>query len=246
MQRMGLLAVALASALLPAASAFGLAVAVAPASTAPPHGVALVIHGGAWQASGPEAMASAHAAVSLAKRAGWAAINLDHRPGAAAVSDVVAAYDQARRRSGDRAAICAIGQSSGGHLALMLAALRPGLACVVAVGAPTDLTTAQATAPFLFELGVRRSFPLDQLADYSPVALAERIRARVLLAAVVTDPIVPITQMLAYLAADPDAVGMLLPPGNAPFLHTSASAEAVRRFDAAAIALLHAIGGSQR
>ena len=94
-----------------------------------PAGVVLVIHGGAWRASGPRTAALDGRAARAPSPAGagprpWSTT----APSPTAPGDVVRAYDAARERY-PALPICAYGESAGGHLALMLAVRRP-LACV--------------------------------------------------------------------------------------------------------------------
>ena len=102
-----------------------------------PTGVVLVIHGGAWRASGPRTVALMDARARTFAGWGWAAAVVDYRAFADSPGDVVRAYDTARERY-PSLPICAYGESAGGHLALMLAVRRP-LRCVIDAAGPVDL-----------------------------------------------------------------------------------------------------------
>jgi len=193
-------------------------------------GVAIVIHGGAWQMVGPDAMASQRDNIDVVVGAGWTAVNIDYRPGYQSVADSIAAYDWIRETVGPKTPICTVGDSAGGHLALMIAWKRPDVACVVAMGAPTDLPAVQGTQPFLWEAGVVASFPLDQLDALSPALHAKEIKAKILAGAVATDPVVPPAQTRELVANANDAKGMFLKPGDAPFVHVNADVNDRARF----------------
>ena len=109
-------------------------------STAGPHGLAIVLHGGFWRA-GYTRRSTTALAVALAE-AGWTSANVEYRRlghGAyrAMLDDVAAA---GRRLAGFRPVV-AVGHSAGGHLALWLAAEGMVDACV-ALGGVCDLAAA--------------------------------------------------------------------------------------------------------
>jgi hypothetical protein len=106
-----------------------------------PRGTMFVIHGGSWVNTGPALVEARRPDAARWAAAGWRVYNIDYRAGAASITDVIAFYDHVRGLyPADR--ICAYGESAGGHLALMMAARRPGLECVLTDAAPTDLTDA--------------------------------------------------------------------------------------------------------
>src|SRR5690349_440691 len=111
---------------------------LSPATAAATRGVMITIHGGAWISSGAQAMRAEAPDAARYAAQGWLVDNIDYRPGRYALRDTLAAYDSLRRAH-PRLPICASGESSGGHLALMLAARRPGLACAISKAGPTDL-----------------------------------------------------------------------------------------------------------
>ena len=98
-----------------------------------PKGYVLVIHGGAWVITGPGALALEAPNVRWFTRLGWAVYNVDYRPGWLSVVDVAAAYDHLRSLH-RRAPMCAYGESAGGQLAMLLAASRASLQCVISAG----------------------------------------------------------------------------------------------------------------
>jgi dipeptidyl aminopeptidase/acylaminoacyl peptidase len=147
-------------------------------------------------------------------------------------------YDEVRRWLGHDVRVCASGWSSGGHLALLLAALRPSLDCAIAQAAPTDLpalragdTIGGAAAEFAFGPGAT-SPPAD---EFSPVTQADGIRAALLLATAANDTWVPASQMDAMRDAMAAAgrarqiTTLRLPEGTRPFFHGTVSAAAIDR-----------------
>lgn len=208
-----------------------------------PAGVALVLHGGGWLATGDSALNQAMTLhdVALATKAGWTAINADYRPGITSVADTRSLYDWLRRRYGPRTPICVLGDSAGGHLGLMLAASRGDLDCVIGVAAPTDLTVMPEQSPLLWRLGVQPVFGSADLAQYSPIRLAPQMRAAVLLASVLDDHVVPVAQQRAFVATYPRARGLELRPGPGEFVHTKADRSDITRFDATAISFLRRV-----
>lgn len=226
-----------------------------------PRGIILLIHGGAWQDDG-EASVTSDLNLAEAERwqaRGWRTIALSHRPsregpasawralfgplppvvpGSAtrSIEDVAWFYDEVKQTTPPGTPICASGWSSGGHLALLLAALRPELACVVAQAAPTNLPALAAegtlggiAATFAFG-AAHTTAPADA---FSPVALASAIRAQVLLATAENDEWVPASQMDAMRAAMASAgrsrqiKTLRLAAGSQEFWHGTVSAAAL-------------------
>lgn len=229
-----------------------------------PRGIVLLIHGGAWQDDGE---ASVTSELNLAEAArwqarGWRTVALSYRPsregpasswpllfgplppvvpGSAtrSIEDVAWFYDEVKQATPAGTPICASGWSSGGHLALLLAALRPELDCVVAQAAPTDLPalTAEGTLGGIaatFAFGAEHTTaPADA---FSPVALASSIHASLLLATAENDQWVPASQMDAMRAAMANAgrarqiKTLRLAAGPEDFWHGTVSAAALGEF----------------
>jgi acetyl esterase/lipase len=178
-----------------------------------PTAVVMLIHGGGWHRSnsGYEEQ-KANAQVLLAR--GYATVAIGYDTGVRGFRQVIDVYDAARERY-PGLPICATGISAGANLALMLATREPDLDCVVAVSAPTDLTTIAQQDPQgheAYEAAVE-TLGTDQLTKFSPVRDVDRIRAKVLLIAAQTDPIVPSEQGRELARALPGAQLLLLPPG---------------------------------
>ena len=156
---------------------------------------------------------------------GFETLTVDYRRGEQGIEDVQGMYRTARRLVGPRLAICALGVSAGGHIALMLAVREPDLACVIDLAGPTDLA-AFRTDPrgaVGYQI-VTRAFGKHTLGGLSPALRAGAIRARLLLVYALDDPLVPVAQGEEMARADPHARLILLPPGNAPFVHTGVGA----------------------
>ena len=208
-----------------------------------PRGWVILIHGGGWMITG--FVWRERAAWYNAR--GWGAYAIDHRAGANSLPDTLAAYDWLRRRH-PTAAICADGSSSGGWLALMLAALRKQLSCAISEAGPTDLRSweGQEPTPELREW-VHRTMAYTfapRLWMYSPVRLAGDMRAELLLATASADVWIPPRQMQEMKLARPSTIAMTLqsaatPQGCSPnFTHCSVTRKARATFDSVNAALL--------
>lgn len=198
-----------------------------------PRGVVLLVHGGAWRAVGAREVAQMRPEADRWIRRGWATANVDYRPCRHSLDDVLAAYDAIRRRVGRRTPVVALGDSAGGHLVLLVAARRRSVAAVIARAAPTDPQHIAAERTWDPRLGrPSDAFPrlLARLwrtalgprwtTAWAPVRQARLIRAPVLLAGAIRDPLVPPAQgraMAAALrAAHPGRVTPLLRLGPGP------------------------------
>ena len=225
-----------------------------------PRGWILLIHGGGWFATGAAVTQATLGAVQSLRAHGWAVDDVDYRPGRAALSDVVAAYRNLRAVHGG-APVCALGQSAGASMALLLAAAEPSLRCVIAEGALTDLADL-ADQPAWAPAGVSPltgpestyrdiiapNFGTERTAllGWSPVSYAATLRARVLMGGSSFDWVVPErAQMTEFRRADPTGVRTMLlggeptPAGTLPnFVHASITAAAARAWDAAELRLL--------
>jgi dipeptidyl aminopeptidase/acylaminoacyl peptidase len=222
-----------------------------------PTGWVLVVHGGGWQLVGKRVVAAVRPTARFFAAHGWGTYNIDYRPGEQSLTDVLSAYDALRRRVGARTPICAWGGSSGGQLVLLLAAYRPALRCVVSEAGPTDFLTLPSesaytpagVSPHAGALNLMRNAVIPAFGSspaslwrWSPVRLARRIRARMLLGASRFDELVPQAQMSDMLRARRVLTrAMLLPgswgaPGN--FTHASITAAALTAWQRAMLALL--------
>jgi acetyl esterase/lipase len=189
------------------------------AEDAPP--TMLLLHGGAWIATGPEVTATMEPRGDRFEAIGFRSVAVDYAPGPAGIADILGAYDAAAHTGGP---VCAYGESAGGHWALMLAVLRPDIACVIALAAPTDF--ADPAALVLRELGERSLG--TELTELSPVYFAPLITAPTLLAVGFDDRLVPPDQgrHLAETLGGPVTVAEL-GPGSRRWMHGTASPEAV-------------------
>jgi pimeloyl-ACP methyl ester carboxylesterase len=98
----------------------------------------------------------------------------------------------------------------------MLAAREPDLNCVIGLSAPTDLTSLARQDPSGDEAykAAVTAFGKNRLATFSPVRYAGKIKAKVLLIAADTDPIVPAGQSRELAQALPGAQLLDLPAGT--------------------------------
>jgi dienelactone hydrolase len=220
-----------------------------PAGGQPPRGTMILLHGGAWFSVGRAKLSLTRADAARWRARGWRTVNATYRACAASVGDVLALYDRIVGRYGTAQPICAFGRSAGGQLALLLAARRPRLDCVVAEAGIADLpalaheTTASGRlGPATVTNWATAAFGADRLAGVS--AAGSPIHARVLYAIGVADTLVPWRQATDFARAqhrrDPRAYVDLLhvPVGDQPFEHAYVSAAGLAQFHAREDALV--------
>jgi dienelactone hydrolase len=150
--------------------------------------------------------------------------------GAQSVADTLAAYDALRAEVGPDTPICAMGTSAGGHLVLMLAALRDP-ACVVAIGAPTDMTTVQASPPLSGMAQAAFGYDTAFMAANSPALITDKMRAPVLLVHEDGDQVVPVMQSQEFAANYANTTFVNLPFGDEESItHSSTTHAAAAAF----------------
>jgi acetyl esterase/lipase len=210
----------------------------------PVRGVVIGVHGGAWYGVGRAISMQVRDDLERWRRRGWLGLVVDYPPGGAAPASVLKAYDGVRARYGPETPICLYGESAGAHLALGVAAARPDVACVETAGAPTDLAAldprlspraAHAVA------NARSAFP--DLAAASPINAAGRIRARILLTHLRTDPVIGVAQSERMAAAVPGARLVVLEPGPVSWIHGGVSVASLAEVAAAERALIAEASG---
>lgn len=228
----------------------------APAGGGTPQRVMLFLHGGGWYRIGTGMLATERAGAAAWQAAGWETVNATYRSCRNSLASVLETYDAVRASVGPSVPICVKGESAGGQLALMLAARRPDVACVIAAAAPTDLYTikSQGTAEGIGDGArsvfgfARAAFRRRNLADMSPVGHVDTIRARLLLAVADDDKLIPLAQQQELTdllrAADPAASVDLdvLAPGDQDFVHGSASTAALKELEGRITALVAPFG----
>jgi dipeptidyl aminopeptidase/acylaminoacyl peptidase len=125
-------------------------------------------------------------------------------------------------------AVCVSGVSSGGQLALLLAAHRR-VTCTIAQAAPTDLATLHG---WVRDAAAKYLLPYGSVRRWSPVSYASRIRGPVLLATPKHDPAVAADQSRRMAQRLPGSRLVVLAnatPGL-PFGHTTVSPPALRHY----------------
>jgi dienelactone hydrolase len=174
----------------------------------------ITIHPGGWNLVGPGMAGLMHPEVARLNGWGYETLNVDHRRGAAGLADVTRFYDRLRAGVGT-APICLDGWSSGGHLAMMVASIRPRVACVVSLAAPTYLPALRGRVGRL----AHRFFGRHRggLIRWSPAA--QRLRTPLLLGHARADRAVPFEQSTRMLHADPHARLVSMGRGSAPYVH---------------------------
>jgi hypothetical protein len=222
-----------------------------------PKGVMLVIHGGGWYAVGQGAVESERSDADRWRARGWRTLNISHRACRASLGDVQWFYDEARRLWGTDLPYCALGSSAGGHLALLLAASRPGMYCAIDRGGPTDaLTLPSQTTPrggsdgprWVYNMMVAAVGP-DDLRWWSPALFAQQLKStRVLAATAADDPFTPIAQANELrdniLAQNPSGYTDVfqLAAGSTPWIHASVSDAALQLYDEREVQLVAPLG----
>jgi pimeloyl-ACP methyl ester carboxylesterase len=187
------------------------------------HATVVLIHGGTWIHTGAAAMAPLRATASRFQRYGYRTVNLDYRPGPEGLEDVEAIVDAQHRARPDEP-VCVYGESAGGHWALMLAAVRPYVGCVIAAAAPTDLTSGLGAW-----LADRVDFVFSGDAGmYSPIRYAGKIGADVLLAYGADDGYVPPAQGAGMASRLRSSKLDVLAAGDRDWIHGTASQAAIR------------------
>ena len=191
-----------------------------------PREVVMLIHGGGWAGIDPTAVQETAAQAPIYESAGYETVVPDYRRGAQGIDDVERFYHEAQRRF-PNLPICVVGNSAGGHIALMLAVKDPDLACAVSLAGPTDLP-ALASEPggeIADRLATKNFGDTSQFKELSPALHADSICARVLLIYARNDPIVPVAQGEEMARALPSATLIVLPPGTAGFVHSGGEAQ---------------------
>lgn len=212
-----------------------------------PKKVMITIHGGGWFTVGPEAAHAERPEAFLWADRGWTAVNISYRPYSKSLTDVLWFYDRVRKLVGKKVPVCLSGGSAGGHLALMVAVRRSDVACVIAQGAPTDLTTLgrqkasggpgmarQSSGPALTTKWARDAFGSKQLAELSPAKHGKKIKARVLYAVATWDPFIPWDQAVQLRRTVKRIETMRLAGGfEVDWVHAPISAQASKQYRAA-------------
>jgi acetyl esterase/lipase len=218
-------------------------------ASGPARGVMIVLHGGGWSSVGEAKLSVTRPDAARWQARGWRTVNSTYRSCATSVDDVLRLYDRVRTTYGATTPICAFGRSAGGHLALLLAARRSLLACVVAEAGIADLSAiasqsaaGSADGPGSIANLATAAFGADRLAQVS--AGSAPVRARVLYAIGADDPLIPFDQATNFAAAqrrrDPDAYvdTLRVPPGDQLFEHAFVSAAGLDDFHAREQALV--------
>jgi acetyl esterase/lipase len=215
----------------------------------PPKGVLILLHGGGWFSNGGGAAQALRGEADRWRARGWRTVNASYRPCGLTVIDALSLYDRVREAYGATRPICTLGQSAGGHLALMVADRRPGgVSCVVDQAGPTDALSIAGQGAFdpatggLQTFGPKAAFNTmvaafgeENLTSYSPVQLADPglKGVRILAVTAAQDPLIPYGQMTLLRDVmredDPAAyVGtMQLEGGDRLFVHAYVSQAAL-------------------
>lgn len=192
-----------------------------------PTGVLMLIPGGGWKTFVPNYQLQVALAKSI-QAGGLATVAVLYSPGVKGFRQIEGVYQEARQRYPGRP-ICAMGMSAGGHLALMLAAREPGLACVIDQAGPTDLATLGAQGAVATYQAAVTAFGRGGLHRWSPVHVARSIKSKVLMIYAKNDGLVPYAQGQELKQELPGAELISLPAGSAGFVHSQVDPGALAR-----------------
>ena len=226
------------------------AVPVADPITADPaggrvRGTMIMVHGGGWAGHDVHAQQvlmdiPGHGLLKL----GWRVVSVDTKQGKGGLQNVLDSVDDEIARKTSNGPICLYGESSGAHLALVAAARRRAIDCVIGLGTPTDLPLYESEGAASSEPRVRQvAAQIEkffgttgaELAPWNPVGLASSIRADVLLMREGDDPIVSPAYAKRFRTASPGTKVVELDAGDASmrFVHGTISARGRAQYAAA-------------
>jgi acetyl esterase/lipase len=221
----------------------------APITADPPagraHGTMIMVHGGGWaghDVHAQQVLMEIPGKGLLAR--GWRVVSVDTKEGKGGLQNVLETIDSEIARKTSNGPMCLYGESSGAHLALVAAARRRAIDCVIGLGTPTDLPRYESEGPTSSEPRVRQvaaqikkffGSTSAELAPWNPVGLASSIRADVLLLREGDDPIVSPTYAARFQAASPGTKVVELDPGTPAqrFVHGTISARGRAQYAAA-------------
>lgn len=219
----------------------------------PPKGVMILINSGGWFRHGSAGPENNRTVADRWRARGWRTLNTTFRPCSQSFEDIRWVYKRARELWGTTLPYCAQGESSGGHLAIELAAAEPALSCAIVQGGPTNALSLgsqtawssagpQKSGPAWVYNMMTAAFGTDMLFWMSPSYHA--IKARVLMGVAEQDPYVPWAQATELRSRmrgrDPNAYVdvVRLPPGPAEWAHAGVSQAAADDFVQREVALV--------
>ncbi len=204
-------------------------------------GTMVIVHGGGWMTHGPPAVASVRDEAAYWNDQGWETLSVTYAACDESLDDVLWFHDRVRAERDGR--VCVLGESAGAHLALMTAATRDDVDCVIARGAITDIPSLPSQEAHDFGTGGTQSVGTMQLHSVAVAAWGDAATSTanpmshaaaladtpIVLSTATTDPFVPLAQATslrdAVTGADPSATVVVheLPPGGERFAHASAT-----------------------
>lgn len=201
----------------------------------PARGVVIGIHGGAWYGVGRELSMTVRDDLERWRRHGWHGVIVDYPKGGAALESVLRSYDKVRARY-PGLPVCLYGESAGGHLALLVAAARPDVACVETAGAPTDLAAIDPSrSPRAAHAARNARLAFPDLRAASPAGKA--IRAPLLVTHLRTDPVIGVAHAYRMRAER----RVVLEPGPLGWVHGGVSAGSLAALQRAEAAFIRAV-----
>jgi acetyl esterase/lipase len=182
-----------------------------------PVGTVIDIHGGRWKASN-NGLIDTDALFSIAMaKWGWKVVVPAFRGGRTSLADTRAVLNGELRKAHGKP-VCVAGESSGGSLALFLAAGNSRVACVISQAAPVDFNIAHPSPgdDYATVTDAKRIWG----ARNGPVRYASRTQAAVLLLNGAGDKTAPPSRANGYVARAPHAANVTMRAGSTKWLHT--------------------------
>jgi acetyl esterase/lipase len=171
-------------------------------------GTVLLLHGGGWHGDlGPAADELMSATIEVLLDWGYDVANIGYRSGAAGLADARAATEEMRARLGPEEPLCLYGTSAGAQLALVVAAERAGAVdCVVDLLGPPNLEDfGSRELSSEGERQARAAFGEGEVAAVSPLNVASRVPAPVLIGAATCDAYIEPADQRELAGRLPDA-----------------------------------------
>lgn len=188
-----------------------------------PVGTIIDIHGGRWKASSNRLIdTDALFSIQMAKW-GWKVVVPAFRGGRLSLADTRAVLNRELRKAHGKP-VCTSGESSGGALALMLAA-DSRVTCAINQAGPVDFNIAHPSPgdDYATTTAAKQIWG----ARNGPVRYASRTQAAVLLFSGAGDKTAPPSRAGRYIARAPHAANVTMRAGSVRWLHTRVSKPAL-------------------
>jgi hypothetical protein len=183
-----------------------------PANRAPV-GTLINIHGGRWKQSSPQLIDTGKSSSQAFAGFGWKVVVPSFRGGRLALPDLQNVLRREVRLARGKP-VCVAGESSGGHLALMLATDKR-VTCAISQAGPVELVVRRpARGDDYATVTAARRIWGARVGAMSPMNVASRTQAAVLLLSGMRDTGAPSSRARRYVARAPHAVNVDLRSGS--------------------------------